>query len=150
MGSHPDPLVGVNSAGILAKLGQDDLVDDVVDVLLDRPGVRALYVTAVLARVLGLPWPDPERLADRAAGRPAGSGRMSSLSADQIGELAAELGNTRDGAARWCAAMLLAHAGAAAADPIRSALHRALQLERSRANLRAIGAALSGGSPLTG
>jgi hypothetical protein len=36
------------------------------------------------------------------------------------------------------------------ADPVRSALHQALRVERSRENLRAVGAALCGASPTTG
>lgn len=157
MTGHRDPLVGVNSAGILAKLGRADTVDQVVATLIGRADIRRLYVTAVLARVLGRPWTQAQVLAAGLDGVPsawpASEGRAPDAAAftpDAVGRLATELGNSRDGAARWCAAVALAHSGAAGRAPVRSALHRALQVEQSRQNLRAIGAVLSGASPVTG
>lgn len=151
MTGHRDPLVGVNSAGVLAKLGRADVVDQVVATLVRRAEVRRLYLTAVLARVLRVPWTQAQVLAAAVDAPPTGAAPTTvALTPDGVGRLAAELSDPRDGAARWCAAMTLAHTGAGVQDPVRSALHQALQVEQSRQNLRAIGAALAGTSPATG
>jgi hypothetical protein len=141
-----DSLVRVNSGGILAKLGRDDLVDEVAVSLAEHPGARSLYITAVLSRVLGRSWPDAEALAAQLNDREALS---AALSADDLARMASELTNTRDGVARWCSAVVLGAVGAPS-DSVRSALHRALMTERSRENLRAIGRALSGSTPVAG
>jgi len=149
------PVAQTGCRRILAKLGRADAVDQVVATLIARPAVRRLYLTAVLARVLARPWPHAASLAaalDPSSPAAIGDGApvVMVLDADAVRQLAAELGNPRDGAARWCAAVALAHSGAAGHGPVRSALHRALQVEQSRQNLRAIGVTLAGASPLTG
>jgi hypothetical protein len=141
-----DSLVRVNSGGILAKLGRDDLVDEVAVSLAHHTGARILYLTAVLNRVLDLPWDDAAGL----AARTHDAGALSaSLAAGDLDRLAAELSNTRDGVARWCAALVLGACGTPS-DSVRSSLQRALLTERSRENLRAVGTALSGTTPIVG
>jgi hypothetical protein len=97
-------LVRVNSGGILAKLGRDELVDEVAVSLIEHRGARTLYVAAVLSRVLGRPWSEAGSLAARMQDPGASS---SALSTAALGRIAGELGNTRDGVARWCSAVVL-------------------------------------------
>ncbi|GAA3857425.1 hypothetical protein GCM10022243_23620 [Saccharothrix violaceirubra] len=90
--------------------------------------VRHLYLTAVAARVLGVPW---ER-----AGRIAGDvehGRFE-LGAERVGRFTAELANADDGAALWCGVRFLGSETSA-----RGALQRTLRHEPSRAVRRAVG-----------
>src|SRR5439155_14775000 len=50
------PVLRVNSAGVLAKLGSQRLDDNVVRTLKAETETRQLYITAVASRVLRLPW----------------------------------------------------------------------------------------------
>lgn len=137
-------LVRVNSGGILAKLGRDELVDEVAASLMEHRGARTLYVTAVLSRVLSRPWSEAGSLAAQIEDPEALS---SALSTDALGRIAGELGNTRDGVARWCSAVILGAYGTPT-DSVRASLQHALRTERSRESLRAIGTALSGTTPI--
>lgn len=56
-------LLRVNSAGILAKMRSPLLADEAVTALRASGEVRELYSSAVLARVLSLPWDDAATLA---------------------------------------------------------------------------------------
>lgn len=146
MRTSANPVLRVNSAGVLAKMGSTDTTDAVVSVLRRDRGARHLYFTAVGARVLGLEWneaahllADPNRLPD-------------SVSADRAVEFAAKLGsevhNPRDGAARWCSILLLHHLRPMISDRISSVLHEALDRESCPENLRSIATVLAGGSPV--
>lgn len=80
------PVLRVNAAGILAKMGSPELADDVALALLRDAEARELYLTAVRQRVGS----DPKNLL-------------------------AELPNPADSGARWCAAWLVSgteHSGA--------------------------------------
>jgi len=99
----------VNAAGILAKTGSPDLADDVALALFNDPEARDLYLQAVTGRV--------------------GSEPKS---------LAAELTNTADSGARWCAAWLLS--GTRHVD----AIVQAMRVEQSKENLRAMALATTG------
>ena len=57
------PVLRVNSAGILAKLGAADLADNVVTALKRDSDTRQLYLTAVVSRVLAFEWEAAARLA---------------------------------------------------------------------------------------
>lgn len=151
MSTAASPLLRVNSAGILAKLGTADAANTVITALRRDGDTRRLYLTAVVQRVLSTSWKEAARLAAGVEGdahAPAGQ-----LSPDLAGHLAARFGeevaNPRDGAARWCAVTMLAQVQPSAPDAVRDTLHRALRREPARENLRAIGTVLAGVSPLS-
>ncbi|MGQ0772815.1 MAG: hypothetical protein ACT4NY_00080 [Pseudonocardiales bacterium] len=139
----------VNSAGILAKLGEPTVVDVVVTNLKADRDSRQLYLTAVSSRVLSLEWNQAAQLATRIECTTNISDVRCDLTAGQIAMLARELTNPRDGAARWCSAVLLGHCQDSEPELTRSALHSALQVEPCCENLRAIGTVLAGNNPLT-
>lgn len=121
------PVLRVNAAGVLAKLGPISLVDSVIGTLQENAAIRHLYLTAVVHRVCRLPWGKAEYVARRRAPLP-----------ELFREaLTAELGNPRDGAARWCALQLLGH------EAPRTAILERLQDEQSTETLRALGQALA-------
>jgi hypothetical protein len=80
-------LLRVNSAGILAKAGLPAVDDDVVRTLKGDHEVRHLYLTAVAARLLRMPWKD--------AGHFVAGGRVLE-NASQLDALAAEACNPYD------------------------------------------------------
>lgn len=96
---EPDPVLRVNATGILAKLpGQEQ--GPVVAELLDRDqDIRNRYMTAVIARVCGVPW-------SAATGIVAGTGTFPRPRA-AANLLIKEVVNTRDAGARWCSATML-------------------------------------------
>jgi transcriptional regulator with XRE-family HTH domain len=130
----------VNAAGVLAKVGTPDLADASILALRADPDARHLYLTAVVSRVLSMPW---GQAADVAA-----AAQHSNLSEHQTAwtaeRLAAELSNTRDAAARWCSSVLLSKMRDTAPDFVRSALVLAAQREPCRENLRAYTGVLAG------
>jgi transcriptional regulator with XRE-family HTH domain len=131
-------LLRVNAAGILAKMRSPTLDNEAVTALRADGDVRELYLTAVAARVLSLPW-------DEAAILAAGGGYLPSAEAVQA--FSAELSNPADAGARWCSAVLLARNRDH--DPaVTDALVGALRTEQSREVLRTIGSALAGIDPL--
>jgi hypothetical protein len=133
------PVLRVNAAGILAKVGSPALDDEVVQVLKADQEARDLYLTAVVARVLGMPWDDAGRLATSA----------QPLAEDgYLQAFAEELTNRADSGARWCSVVMLSRTRAEAPQEVTGALTRALQIESSRENLRALGCALAGLDPL--
>jgi hypothetical protein len=145
----PSPVLRVNAAGVLAKLGQPATADVVVTALKADPDVRHLYVTAVASRVLSLPWDGAGRLAAEVQ-RGAGALALSpEQSIHYAAKLAEEVSNPRDAAARWCAVVMLAQLGQVAPAVSTTALQAALREERGAETLRSIGAALSGTNPIT-
>jgi transcriptional regulator with XRE-family HTH domain len=101
MTSGDNPVLRVNSAGILAKLPGQDAADRVADVLADDWATRRLYTTAVLARTCALEWGDAARI----AGNPRSlAPRKAQFIASR---LASEVLNPRDAGARWCSAAVL-------------------------------------------
>jgi hypothetical protein len=146
----PSPVLRVNSAGVLAKVG-GDLEDEVVRTLKGDADSRHLYLTAVASRVLELPW---ARAVDLAAAVNQGSAAgLWQQSRDQAARaavrLAAEVSNPRDGAARWCTVLMLGQVRDATPDIADPALHAALRQERGAETIRSIGALLSGDNPLS-
>lgn len=133
------PLLRVNAVGILAKTGAAPLDSDIIGTLRGDHDVRQLYLTAVLARILGLSWDHARRLADG----------DDQLDPGQLGRVAAELNNPYDAGARWCATVLLFRDRQNAGESITAALLAALRTETSRETLRALGCALAGTDPLT-
>ncbi len=127
------PVLQVNAAGVLAKLPEPDAIDDVIESLRNDPRVRVLYMTAVAARVLQLPWGQAGMLATAVE---RGEVRLPER---HVAALLSELDNPRDGAARWCALSLLGEN----AKKSRDLLLRRLSVEQSRETLRALGAALA-------
>jgi hypothetical protein len=130
----------VNAAGILAKVGAPAMDNDVVQALKADHESRDLYLTAVVSRVLGVPW--------NYAGHVAVSGQPLSGSS-QMESFAAEVGNPYDSGARWCSVLMLARTGPEDPASVCAILSGALKQETSRENLRAIGCALAGIDPLT-
>ena len=134
------PVLRVNAAGILAKVGAPAMDNDVVQALRSDRESRDLYLTAVVSRVLGVPWDY--------AGHVAASGRPLSDPA-QIESFATEVRNPYDSGARWCSVVMLARTRPEDPATVGDALTNALRQETSRENLRAIGFALAGADPLT-
>jgi hypothetical protein len=95
-----DPVLRVNAAGILAKVQGNDARTDIGTVLAGDPGVRELYMTAVLARVCALEWATAQRLAADPMSMPKKAAFVAS-------RLAGEVLNPRDFGARWCSATML-------------------------------------------
>ncbi|WIM94264.1 helix-turn-helix transcriptional regulator [Actinoplanes oblitus] len=135
--SRGKPVLRVNAAGILAKVPSPAIGSEAVAVLRSDGDVRDLYLTAVLSRVLGVPWD--------AAANLATSGGLSDV---QVSRLAAELSNNYDAGARWCATVALYRDREADMGAVNASLFAALRTEASSENIRAIGAALAGISPL--
>jgi DNA-binding XRE family transcriptional regulator len=133
------PLLRVNAVGILAKTGAAPLDTDIIGTLRGDHDVRQLYLTAVLARILDLPWDHAARLA-------AGDDDLDPV---QISRVAAELSNPYDAGARWCATVLLFRSRDNAPENVAAALLGALRTETSRETLRALGCALAGTDPLS-
>jgi hypothetical protein len=134
-----EPVLRVNASGILAKVGSPVLDAQVARRLTTDAEVRDLYLTAVLARVLELPWDEASHLA-------RSSGPLSDE--HQIKMLSAEVNNTADAGARWCSIVLLARTRNEARDVVNGALTNALKTEQSGEHLRAIGYALAGLNPI--
>ena len=132
-------LLRVNAAGILAKIRNPMIDNEAVMVLRTDADVRELYLTAVLARVLSVPWDDANDLA-------RGSGCLPTPEAVQA--FSAELGNPADAGARWCSAMMLARTKGHDPAAVTEAFVSALRTEPSREVLRTIGSALAGIDPL--
>ncbi len=150
MAKAPSPVLRVNSAGVLAKVGAR-FEDEVVRSLKRDSDSQQLYLTAVASRVLELPWDTAGRLATSVT-----QGHIPDLwseSRDRAGRdaarLAAEVSNPRDGAARWCSVVLLGNAAGSTPGVADVALHTALRQERNPETIRSIGALLSGESPLS-
>ncbi|MDT4994806.1 MAG: hypothetical protein QOH97_4698 [Actinoplanes sp.] len=130
----------VNAAGILAKI-RSPLVDNEAIAALRADGdVRELYLTAVLSRVLTVPWDTAHSLAASGRGLP---------DSGQVETLVGELGNPHDSGARWCSAVMLYRTRADDPATVTTALIGALKTESARENVRAIGSALTGVDPLT-
>jgi transcriptional regulator with XRE-family HTH domain len=142
------PVLRVNSAGILAKLGPADISDEVIAALKRDEDTRHLYLTAVASRVLAMPWEE--------AGKFAGSSQIitsgAAMSPERAAELAVQLGrevrHSQDGAARWCSLVLIGRIGQRIPPIVTSALQETLRREPCRENLRAIASTLSGADPL--
>ncbi len=150
MNRAPNAVLRVNAAGVLAKIGSTGVTDNVVRTLKSHADTRQLYLTAVASRVLEMPWDHAARLATVVERGPAQLPELLSL--DQAGyaasKLAAELHNPRDGAARWCAVVLMDQLRSASPDIASAAFHAALRTESGTETLRAIGAALAGDNPV--
>jgi hypothetical protein len=94
-----DPVLRVNAAGILAKVPGQAEAARVTAALRRDDGIRARYLTAVIARVCGVAWP----LAAQLAGN-AGSFPQPRLAAQRFAQ---ETVNGRDAGARWCSSFIL-------------------------------------------
>jgi hypothetical protein len=145
----PSPVLRVNSAGVLAKVG-GGLGDEVVRALKRDVDSRHLYLTAVASRILDLPW---AQAANLAVAVDQGSADLLPESPEQgsrvAARLAAEVSNPRDGAARWCSVLMIGQFRKTAPDIADGALHAALRQERGVETIRSIGALLSGENPLS-
>lgn len=147
MNGSANPVLRVNSAGILAKLGRLDLADSVVKTLHTDQDNRQLYLTAVASRVLAMEW---QQAAQFVARIEIGAAADLALTAAEAAELSGELTNPRDSAARWCSVVLLGSSLSAMSNGARPVLYQALRNEPCRENLRTIGKVLAGGRPLGG
>lgn len=100
MAGASQPVLRVNSAGILAKVPGQDHAAEVCRVLAGDAEARHLYMTAVTARVCGLDWATASRLATDPLSLP---GRATFLAR----RFSDEVTNPRDAGARWCSAVML-------------------------------------------
>jgi transcriptional regulator with XRE-family HTH domain len=135
-----NPVLRVNAMGILAKVGSPVFDGDVARQLRTDAETRELYLTAVLSRVLAMPWAD--------AGNVARTGRALE-DERQLAAFAAEVGNYSDAGARWCSIVMLARTRADARSEVDAAFTAALKTEPSSEHLRTIGFALAGLDPVT-
>jgi hypothetical protein len=142
------PVLRVNSAGILAKLGKPDIADQVIGVLRQDADTRNLYLTAVASRVLSLPWDQAGELAHGSSHLTAPSAMSTDQAAEYAVSLSREVRNSQDGAARWCSVVLLSRIAQPVPTLVTSALQETLRGEECRENLRAIASALSNADPL--
>jgi hypothetical protein len=131
------PVLRVNASGILAKIGSPMLDAQVARRLAADGEARELYLTAVVARVLAMPWDDA-----------TGVARGEPVLPNQLTALAAEVTNAADAGARWCSIALLARARDESRGIVDGALMGALKTEQSGEHLRAIGYALAGHDPV--
>ncbi|WP_030180966.1 SIR2 family protein [Streptomyces violaceorubidus] len=136
--SYMDTLIGwlnegesavlrVNSAGILAKVGERGLVGDVIRLLDRDKAVRHLYLTAVIFRVLEIRWEAAQRLASEPNGKRLP--QLLTLTSDQLTTVAtrfcAEALNPRDAVARWLSFRLLEQVRDVAAEEVERTLEAA-------------------------
>jgi hypothetical protein len=146
------PVLRVNSAGVLAKLGpRSQETDQVVMSLKKDHEIRHRYLTAVAARVLGMEWSTADRLAADAQQAFTGRGETRIPLADTdiaAARFAEEITNNHDGGARWCATVFLQYLSPSTPRLTRRALMNALDSEQNIENLRSIGACLAEGNPL--
>jgi transcriptional regulator with XRE-family HTH domain len=140
------PVLRVNAAGVLAKVGDPVVGDHVITTLRRDQDAQHLYLTAVVARVATLGWAEAELVATAVMSndRALPAGRETEL----VGRFAAELGNAGDDVARWCSTLVLSKAGIDR-DGLEPLLQRRLSAEPCRENLRALGATLTGQDPAT-
>lgn len=132
-----NPTLRVNAAGILAKTGARESANEVAGHLRSDADSRQLYLTAVVARVLKMPWADAGHLA-----------HLPIFDEAQISTLAAEVGNHYDAGARWCSVYLLGRSKLEHPEIVDGVLRQALSTEVSREMLRHIGYALAGLDPI--
>lgn len=99
---------------------------------------RYLYMTAVVARILRMPWDEARRI----------SHGTSLTEQHHLEAFTSELGNTADAGARWCSIIVLARMRPEAPETVNQALTRALKNEQSGEHLRAIGFVLAGLDPI--
>lgn len=142
------PVLRVNSAGILAKLGPADISDEVIASLKGDAEVRQLYLTAVASRVLAIPWDEAGKLAARGAELTSAAAISPERAAELAVQLSQEVQRSQDGAARWCSVVLISRIGQRVPPIVTSALQDTLRREPCRENLRAIASALSSSDPL--
>jgi transcriptional regulator with XRE-family HTH domain len=148
MSGGSTPVLRVNSAGILAKLGQPEMADQVIAALRRDADTRHLYLTAVASRVLSLPWEQAGALAYRNAGLTAQVAMSPDQAAEYAVQLSHEVRNSQDSAARWCSVVLLSRITQPVPALVTRALQETLRGEECRENLRAIAGALSNADPL--
>ncbi|HVQ95113.1 MAG TPA: hypothetical protein VMU51_29035 [Mycobacteriales bacterium] len=140
----PEPLLRVNSAGILAKLGDPVVGDDVVRALRQDSGARHLYLTAIIARVLAIEWTSAAQLADEID--PTGGTGVEQRRSDTLTRLAfylvQEVHNRSDIVARWSSARALVQLSDNSPQHVGQVLGEALKVEASRETRQAIADAL--------
>ena len=149
MNAGQSAVLRVNSAGILAKLNSAQTADEVIVALKRDVDARALYLTAVLSRVLRLSWDDAATLLANMKddGKRVPDLWKPSDLAEVVDRFCVEAFNTRDAVARWLSISLLSRMREFAPENIAATFDRALDQETSRENLRAIASALSGHEP---
>jgi hypothetical protein len=147
------PVLRVNSAGVLAKLGPvAEETDRVVASLKRDADARQLYLTAVTSRVLGMPWEEAKDFAASLESTTAEQvvlGLSRERAAEAIFRLRQEVSNVRDGGARWCSGILLGRLQVVAPELATPVLQGALRSEPNPENLRSIACILSGTDPIS-
>lgn len=132
MGDEQRALLGVNAAGIIAKIGDPELTEQVVELLRVSPRTRHLYLTAVIFRVLEIQWEAAARLAEEDSDESPNLIRLPAAQLPKVIEkFSSEAGNPRDGVARWLSVSLLAHVQDVSPDMVGRALAQALTRERT-------------------
>ncbi|MHA5053041.1 SIR2 family protein [Streptomyces sp. SD15] len=139
MNGDGTPLLRVNAAGIISKVGDPRVTSEVIQLLDRDKEIRHLYLTAVIFRVLEIRWEAAERLASEPNGRPLP--HLLTLTSDQLKTVASrfckEALNPRDGVARWLSLRLLQQVTDVASDDVLRAL-QAVEEQEDVAETRAL------------
>ena len=144
MTDSPDPVLRVNSAGVLAKIQESDASEAALAQLGKDTDTRLRYTTAVASRVLGMDWTSAERRAQLVGSSSLWRDLPSTMALKTIRALARELSSSADAGARWCSAVLLSSFRDDYPGEIRDAFHEVLPTESSREVLRAVSRSLAG------
>jgi DNA-binding XRE family transcriptional regulator len=141
------PVLRVNAAGILAKIGESSTGDTVITTLGHDHDSRHLYLTAVASRVLDTGWDEASSLAALTCA-PGATVHLTGPTQWAAHRLVTEIVGSRDAAARWCATVLLSGLSPRDRDAARDAVACAARSEPCRENLRAFAAFLGGATPI--
>jgi hypothetical protein len=143
-----DPVIRVNSAGILAKISGGDAADDVINALRRDVDTRSRYITAVAKRVMGTEWDSAARFVDGLFADVHSNEMADDRRTQIVNCFAREVRNPRDVGARWSSVVVLDRLGIDGNTQASHALADALAEESSRETLRAIGRTLGGSDPI--
>jgi transcriptional regulator with XRE-family HTH domain len=144
MTDSPDPILRVNSAGVLAKTQESDVSEAALGQLGKDVEIRQRYTTAVASRVLGVDWGSAERRAQLVGSTSLWRDLPSTKALETIRVLTRELSSSADAGARWCSAVLLSSFRDDYPGEIRDTFHEVLPTESSREVLRVVSRSLAG------
>ena len=143
MTDSPDPIIRVNSAGVLAKTQESDVSEAALGQLGKDIEIRQRYTTAVASRVLGMDWVSAEQRAQLVGSISLWRDLPSVTALKTIRALTRELSSSADAGARWCSAVLLSSFRDDYPGEIRDIFHEVLPTESSREVLRVISRSLA-------
>jgi len=144
MTDSPDPVLRVNSAGVLAKIQASDVSEAALQQLGKDENIRLRYATAVASRVLKIDWPSAERRTQLMGSSSLWGDVSPTTALKTIRALTRELSSSTDAGARWCSAVLLSSFREEYSGEIRDTFHDVLLAEDSKEVLRVVSRSLAG------